>query len=293
MTIRHLKIFAAVADTGGMSNAARALHISQPGISQAISDLERYYGVRLFERLSQKLFLTREGELLLSYSRHILDSFEQMEAAMQHASQKTSLHIGCSVSVGTCLINEILDEAEKRLPNCTFQVTVTNSAQIEQAILDSQVDIGIVEGTIKNENLTAVPICDDELVIVCSQTHPLASCAFVTLAMLQGQNYISRESGSAERNQLEQLFEEQEIKLNRTFCSTSTEAIKNAVICGRGIAIFSRRMVKKEIAEGTLVVLPLQGVNVTRNIHFVIHKNKFLSKELLAVEEICRAYGAH
>ena len=94
MTIRHLKIFAAVADTGGMSKAARALHISQPGISQAISELERYYGVRLFERLSQKLFLTREGELLLSYSRHILDSFEQMEAAMQHASQKTSLHIG-------------------------------------------------------------------------------------------------------------------------------------------------------------------------------------------------------
>ncbi len=293
MTIRHLKIFAEVADTGGMSKAARTLHISQPGISQAISELERYYGVRLFERLSQKLFLTKEGELLLSYSRHILDSFEQMEEAMQHASQRTNLHIGCSVSVGTCLINQILDEAEKRLPNCTFRVTVTNSAQIEQAILDSQVDIGIVEGTIKNENLTAIPVCEDELVIVCSQAHPLATRSLVTLDMLQGQNYISRESGSAERNQLEQLFEEQEVRLNRTFCSTSTEAIKNAVICGRGIAIFSRRMVEKEIAEGTLVVLPLQSINATRNIHFVIHKNKFLSKELLTMKEICREYGEH
>lgn len=293
MTIRHLKIFAEVADAGGMSKAARALHISQPGISQAISELERYYKVRLFERLSQKLFLTKEGKLLLSYSRHILDSFDQMEEAMQHASRKTCLHIGCSVSVGTCLINTILDEAEKQLPNCAFQVTVTNSAQIEQAILDNQVDVGIVEGTIKNENLTAVPVCKDELVIVCGQTHPLSVSAAVTLDMLQGQNYISRESGSTERNQLEQLLEEQEVKLNRTFCSTSTEAIKNAVIFGRGIAIFSRRMVEKEIAEGSLVILPLQNINVTRNIHFVIHKNKFISKEILALEEICGKYGEH
>ena len=74
MTIRHLKIFTAVADYGGMSKAAKMLHISQPSISQAVSELEKHYGVKLFERLSQKIYLTKEGELMLSFSRHILDN---------------------------------------------------------------------------------------------------------------------------------------------------------------------------------------------------------------------------
>lgn len=88
MTIRHLEIFTTVADAGSMSKAAKLLHISQPGISQAVSELERYYSIKLFERLSQKLYLTKEGELLLSFSRHILDSCDKMEEAMHHATQK-------------------------------------------------------------------------------------------------------------------------------------------------------------------------------------------------------------
>ena len=71
MTIRHLKIFTAVADSGGMSKAAKELHISQPSISQAVSELEKYYGVKLFERLSQKIYLTKEGELMLLSLIHI------------------------------------------------------------------------------------------------------------------------------------------------------------------------------------------------------------------------------
>ena len=287
MTIRHLEIFTTVADAGSMSKAAKLLHISQPGISQAVSELERYYSIKLFERLSQKLYLTKEGELLLSFSRHILDSFDKMEEAMHHATQKTSLHIGCSVSVGTCLINEILDEAEKQLPNCSFQVTVTNSTHIEQAILDSQVDVGIVEGTIRNENLIVLPVCEDELVMVCGKDHPLARLGSIAL---QNQDYASRESGSTDRNQFEQLLEEQNIHLNRTFRSTSTDAIKNAVLCGRGIALFSKRMVAREVSDGDMVILPLEGIRVTRNIHFVIHKNKYVSTEIETLQKICSGY---
>ena len=288
MTLRHLQIFITVADMGGMSKAARALHISQPSISQAVSELERYYGVKLFERLSQKIYLTKEGELMLSFSRHILDSFEQMEAAMNQTSGQKELSVGCSVSVGTCLINDLLDEAEKELPNCRFRVIVTNSAEIEQAVLHNQVDMAIVEGVIRNENLLVTPVCEDELVVVCGKRHPLAKETGITLNMLQGQDYASRESGSVERNQFEQLFEERGLRLNRTFCSTSTEAIKNAVICGRGIAIFSKRMISREVAEGSMVILPLEDIRVTRNFNMIIHKNKFLSEELKTMCEICK-----
>lgn len=286
MTIRHLKIFTAVADNGGMSRAAKKLHISQPSISQAIAELEKHYGVKLFERLSQKLYLTKEGELMLSFSRHILDSFEHMEEAMNQAVAMTSLRIGCSVSVGTCLINDILDEAEKRIPECQISVNVTNSSEVEREILHNEVDLGIVEGILESKDLIVTPICKDEMVVVCGKDHRLAKEERVTLEMLRGQAYISRESGSSERNQIEKMLEEHGIQLQRTFCSTNTEAIKNAVIRGRGIAVFSTRMIEAERRNGEIVVLPLREISVTRNINMVIHKNKYLSAEILALQEI-------
>ena len=288
MTIRHLKVFTAVADAGGMSAAAKELHVSQPTVSQAIAELEKYYGVKLFERLSQKLYLTREGELMLSFSRHILDSFDQMEETMNQAVKKSNLRIGCSVTVGTCLINDILDRAGTRMPDIHFSVVVANSSEIERAILNNEVDLGIVEGILKSSELQVTPICEDELVVVCGRNHPLAKGKVVTLDMLAGQDYISRESGSAERNQLEKIFEEQGLKLVRTFCSTNTEAIKNAVIRGRGIAVLSGRMIEKELAAGEIAVLPIEEIKVTRNINLAIHKNKYLSKSIRMMQEIAK-----
>ena len=222
---------------------------------------------------------------MLSFSRHILDSFNQMEEAMDRAVKKENLRIGCSVTVGTCLINDILDQAGIRMPHLSISVVVANSSDIERAILCNEVDIGIVEGILKSSELLITPVCKDELVIVCGSSHPLAKEKTVTPDMLAGQNYISRESGSAGRNQLEKLFEEQGLELVRTFCSTNTEAIKNAVIRGRGIAVLSERMIERERAAGDMVVLPVEGVKVTRNINLAIHKNKYLSKSIKMMQE--------
>ena len=205
---------------------------------------------------------------------------------MNQAVEKSSLRIGCSVSVGTCLIEEILDEAKERIPQCQISVIVTNSSEIEQLILTNEVDVGIVEGILKNKDLVITPVCEDELVLVCNMNHPLAKETMVTLDMLQGQDYASRESGSAERNQYEKLFEDAGLQLNRVFCSTNTEAIKNAVIHGRGIAVFSRRMVKQEVERGNMVVIPVRDITVKRNIDFVMHKNKYMSNEIQMMQKI-------
>lgn len=288
MTLRHIQIFITVAEEGGMSAAAKKLHISQPSVSQAIAELEKYYGIRLFERLSQKLYITREGEWMLSFARHIADSFAQMEEAMNLAAEKEVLRIGCSVTVGTCLINDILDRAKEKMPNLSFRVNVSNSTAIEQAILCNEVDLGIVEGILTSSDLLVTPICDDELVLVCGKNHPLSKEPKVTFAMLEGQEYISRESGSAERNQLERLLDEQGIQFDRTFLSTNTEAIKNAVIRGRGIAVLSKRMILKEVAAGEIVILPLDSVGIIRHFNFVVHKNKYQSKGIRLIKEIAQ-----
>ncbi|MGN0160623.1 MAG: LysR family transcriptional regulator [Lachnospiraceae bacterium] len=289
MTIRHLKIFLTVYESNGMSAAAQKLYVSQPTVSQAVAELEKYYGVRLFERMSQKLYITEAGRKLLPYARHILDSFEKMELEMKDAGEHAILRIGCSVSVGTCMINQILDEAEVRMPELKIYVTVDNSSAIEKKLLSNEVDMGIVEGLIENRDLELTPLWEDELVVVCGRNYHLAGKNKLDFRDLDGENLISRESGSIERNQLELLFEQKDIHFNRCFTCTNTEAIKNAVICGRGIAMLPKRMVQKEYKSGEIVVLPLKETPVKRMIHLVKHKDKFVFEGMRQVMEVCKA----
>ncbi len=289
MTIRHLKIFLTVYECNRMSAAAQKLYVSQPTVSQAVAELEKYYGVRLFERMSQKLYITEAGKKLLPYARHILDSFEKMELEMKDAGEHAILRIGCSVSVGTCMINRILDEAEAKMPELKIFVIVDNSSSIEKKLLANEADMGIVEGVIENRDLELTPLWEDELVVVCGKKYPLSEKKELDLYDLDGENLISRESGSIERNQLELLFEEKNIHFNRCFTCTNTEAIKNAVICGRGIAMLPKRMVQKEYRAGEIVVLPLRETPVKRMIHLVKHKDKFVFEGMRKVMEICKA----
>ena len=290
MTLRHLKIFLCVADCGTMTAAAEKLYISQPTVSQAIAELERYYGVRLFERLSQKLYITEDGKKMLSYARHIIESFDDMESAMKSTKENPHISIGCSVSVGTSLLNKLLDSAEEKLRNCSVNVTVDNTSSVEKMILNNEIDIGIVEGIVINPELVITPVCKDKLVLVCGRNHHLAKEKQLRLSDLEGENFISREKGSADRNQLERLFEEQNISLNRCWNCSNTEAIKNAVIHGRGLAILSTMLTEKECESGDLITLNVSGLPVIRTINLIYHRNKYISPGIQTFIDVCEEY---
>lgn len=288
MTIRHLKIFIAVVEMGKMKLAAEKLYVSQPAISQAIQELENYYNVKLFERLGQKLYLTESGKKLLNYARHLVDSFEHVDLMMKNEGAHPKLRIGASVSVGTYLLNEILDQAEAVMPEAEFQITVHNTSQIEEMIKSSALDIGIVEGVVSCKDLVTTPIGHDELVIIVGKGHPLFEVQSVKLEVLGQETWIGREAGSSNRNQYEQLLMKEYPDLVRKWCCTNTETIKQTVINGRGLAIISNMLIQKEIEEGTLHILQVEDVKVERDIKLIYHKNKFVSSALGTVIEICK-----
>lgn len=290
MTLRHIKIFLCVAESGGMTAAAQKLYVSQPTVSQAISELEKYYGVRLFERLSQKLYITEDGQKMLYYARHIIDTFSDMENVMRETGENPILNIGCSVSVGTYLVNRLLDMAEDRLKQCRVNVTVDNTSRIEKMLLSNELDIGIVEGVVTNPDLVINPVCQDKLVLVCGKCHRLAGKKGLHLSDLEGENFISRENGSTDRNQLERLLDENRITLNRCWHCSNTEAIKNAVMHGRGITAISSMLVEKECAAGELVMLDVEGLPVNRTINLIYHKNKYISPSIGIMLDVCEKY---
>lgn len=287
MTIRHLEIFITVADCGKMSKAAEYLYITQPTVSQAVRELEDYYGARLFERFSRKLFITEEGKNLLSYARHIVDSFRDMERSMKDMGKSGRLRVGASVSVGTCLLGEWLKLFEEKVPGAETLITVCNTSQVEEMVLKSGLDLGIVEGMVESENLVRIPVCEDKLVMVVGKGHPLYGKKQTDISCLYGADYISRESGSAEKNQLEQMLMKEQLHLNKVWSSTNTEAIKNAVTEGRGFAILSDRMVEKEVAEGDMQII-LENKSMRRKIQLIHHKDKFIPETMRKFIAICR-----
>lgn len=290
MTIRHLEIFVAVADCGKMSLAAEKLFISQPSVSQAISDIESYYGVKLFERLSKKLYITEDGENLLKYARHIVNTFKDMDSEMKHKNKEVCLKIGGTVTVGTCILCPLIKIFERKNPGVSAKVTINNTSEIEKMLLNSSLDIAIIEGEILNKDIIKVPVYQDELVLICSAHHPFAKMDKVSLEQLNNHDFIAREQGSRDRNIFEQFLREKGISVNVKWTSTNTEAIKNAVVAGQGIAVLSSAMIIKELYHGTLKVISLDEIQIKRDICMVYHKDKFISEIMQKFIEVCTTY---
>lgn len=286
MTLRVLKIFIAVAEEQNMHRAAERLYVSQPSISQAISDLEKEYHVKLFERISQRLYLTDIGKELLTYAYRVVRAYEEMENMLLTKGQFKQIKIGTSVSVGTCLLYELLDQMKQKHPEVEVSVIVNNTGHIERLLLESQIDVGIVEGKIVASELCCHDMCEDELILVSSPSHPFAHTA-CTIQDLQGEVFISREKGSYDRNQFEKYLLDHQISIQKRWICSNTEAIKNAVIHGYGLAILSRMVVQTELLQGILSEIHLQNVSIKRNIQFVYHKDKQVTDEMIWFAHAC------
>ena len=287
MTIRHLQIFVAVADCGKMRAAAERLHISQPSVSQAVRELESYYNIKLFERLSQRIYITETGKKLLPYARHIIDSFETMEGFINDTSAGNVIRVGGSVSVGTRLLPPMIKSLENEVPDVDVCVIVDNTAAIEGKIQRSELDIAVVEGSVRSDELVKKDIYDDELVLVVGPEHELFNHPGIKLKELTKHALISRESGSVERNQFEQFLLEHDIKMKNKWSCSNTETIKKAVLNGEGIAILSRMVIEKEIAAGEVRVLNVENTRMKRKIKLIYHKNKYISQSMKQFIDIC------
>lgn len=290
MTIRHLKVFLAVAETGKMSAAADQLFIAQPSVSQAIADIEKYYNVRLFERISRKLYITPAGEQLLDYARHIVALFDEMELEMKYSAEHTTLKIGGTVTVGTTILSELVSRFEAENPPVTLTVLVDNTPVIESMILKSDLDLGIVEGEVSSEDLIQIPAVEDEMVLICGPGHPFSGRKTVSLDELQGQYFVIREKGSRARSFFEKILDKEGVEIVEKWTCTNTEAIKNAVMGGQGLAVLSKRLVERDFEQGRLCILSIQGIRLLRNFTLIYHKNKFLSPPLKAFVQACEEY---
>lgn len=280
MTIRHLEIFIAVADCGTMRAAAASLYISQPSVSQAIRELEEYYDIRLFERLNQRIYITDCGKKLLAYARHIVASVEECELALKNEKEHPVIRIGSSVSVGTVLLEDYLKRFEQIQPDADVRITINNTTEIEKKILSNELDLAIVEGSVQSEEVNTIVVDHDELFMVVGRPHPFYKNPKISLQMLDKQALISREEGSMDRNQFEQVLKDADVHMVKKWSCTNIQAIINSVEEGRGIGILSNLLIGEELKKDNLRILEVDDIHITRQIRLIYHKNKYLTSAM-------------
>ena len=291
MNIRALKIFLAVVDNQTMNAASRKLNLSQPTISQTICEMEHYYGVKLFDRLSRHLYLTPVGEQLLPYARYIVSSFDDMELFLKNSSANPTLRIGSTDVFSTYYLSGILFQMKKTHPDFTINITVTNTPTIESKLLNSELDMGIVEGIISHPDIITEHLTSDQISLICGRTHPFYGKT-IHFQDLDGCDLISREDTSFLRKRFQSIAQERGISYHELWKCNASEAIKSAVVAGLGIGIISTVMIEKELADGSLYAIPILDFDFKREIYLVWHKNKFLSQGLKLFVQTCRQYVA-
>lgn len=288
MTIRHLRIFIAVADSGKMSIAASRFFISQPTVSQAIKELEEYYGVLLFERLCKKLYITEGGKKLLSAARQVVSQFDDLEEKMFAVNAKKNIRIGATVTVGNCLLDNVINNFKKNNLNVETYSYVNNTKIIEEKLLRSDLDIGIVEGKVKSSDLISIPAVDDYLVLVCSTKHPFVKKKKIKLKELSNVNFAMREKGSGTRELFERYMASHGVSIKTMWEGNCPGAIKRAVIENEYLAVISIRLVEEEIKSGKIHVIQNSECAWDRHFSIVYHKNKFISEEMKSLMEIVK-----
>ncbi len=284
MTLRHLQIFLAVVDAGNMTRASEALFIAQPTVSLAIAELEKHYGVKLFDRLSRRLYLTGPGKVLLGYARHVINLLGEMDQAIEVESGSGSLRIGATLTIGTCLLPGFLTSFSDQYPQVRVEASIRNTRDIEQLVIRNELDLALVEGSITSKDILAQPFMVDHLVLACGLKHPFFSIDRpIPLHALDDQSFIVREQGSGTRELFEHTMALQQIPWKIAWEAINSDAMVQAALNGLGIAVLSSRLITAPLHSGALRAIQVEGLDLVRAFSLVHHKNKYLTPAMQAL----------
>jgi DNA-binding transcriptional LysR family regulator len=270
-----------------MTSAATTLFMSQSAVSQAISDLEKYYGVRLFERLSKKIYLTEAGEKLLSYARHMIRMNAEVENEMRSLQKNGSIRIGASVTVGACVLPKLVSRFKSTNLNTHIEVFEDNTEKIETMLLHDEIDIGLVEGEITSSDIINEPFMDDELVLICGVNHPFSKLQMIELYELEQEEFIIREKGSGTRKTFEDAMTMAHITWKTAWTCNNADTIKMAVAEGLGVSVISKRAVENEVSSGILCQKEIKNIEFKRNFKIIYHKNKYFTEQMKHFIDLC------
>ncbi len=284
LTLRQLRIFQAIVQTGSTSAAGDAVSLTQSAASAALSELESLLGTRVFDRVGKRLVLNDNGRTLSVQARWLLDGAAQVErqfSVAPGAACAGPLRIGASTTIGNYLMPRLLADYRGHADISEVDIRIGNTGEIVQGVARFELDAGFIEGPSHDPHLTALPWIRDELVLIAGADHPLARHpGRVPVAALREAVWLLREPGSGTREVVENMLRPHLHSMTSGISFGDSEAIKRATAHGLGISCLSRWVVQDMLRHGELAELKTTLPALSRLFYIVRHPHKFISRNL-------------
>lgn len=290
ITFRQLEIFIAVAETQQVTRASKKLLLTQSAVSMALGELENQLGGPLFDRHGRSLLLNDRGRYLLPLSKNILHQVANIETALTEQQNMVAgvLEIVASSTIGNYVLPYLIGTFMRLYPEAHINMLVVNTMSAEKLVATGQADLGFVEGDINVDSLVATPWFEDELGIVVNPSHQLAKRdSFIIPDDLKSTSWVMREEGSGTAEIFTKKLGRYASQLKIVTKTGHTEAIKKAVESGVGAACLSMLTVSREAEEGWLKLLPIEGIDMSRQLWIIQHKDKVITRLMSEFLHFC------
>lgn len=293
-TLRQLKAFETVARHLSFSRAAAELHLTQPAVSTQIRMLEGHAGMPLFEQLGKKTYLTQAGTELLHYTHAIIRQFDEAEAAMAQCRGIAGGRLNVAViSAGDYFFPQLMVAFARLHPGVQLNLTVHNREELLGELVANRTDLAVMvrppaaESDTRHDAFAPHPY-----VIVAPADHALAGQARIAMPDLLRHPFVVRERGSDTWHSMADAFGAHLGAVQVAMEIRSTETIKQAVIAGLGLGFLSAHTIARELKDGSLAVLPVDGFPLMLHWYVVQRREKRLPPVARAFHQFLLDEGA-
>ena len=278
ITFRQLRLFLATAETGSVSAAARAMHVTQPTASMQLREITESVGLPLYDIIGRQLHLTDAGRQLAQTARSIVDEWENFEQSIHAMQGLTQGRLRVAVvSTAKYFIPRLLGSFCESHPHIDISLEVLNRDGVVQRLRENRDDLYVMTTPPSDMDLQDQVFLANPLVTIAPRGHALSARQRIALSALKNERFLLREKGSGTRLATDRYFAEQSFDPASRLELGSNEAIKEAVAGHLGVAVISRHAIKAMDLKKDLCVLPVAGTPIASQWHVVYPKAKQIS----------------
>ena len=273
----RLQVFYTVAKRLNFTKASAELYISQPAVTKHIKELEAQFKVSLFERSGNKrILLTPAGEMLLQYAERLLEIYRELDYDMNLLVKQHSgvLRIGASTTVAQYIIPPILAQYHKKFKDIKVLLITGNTEEIELALLNKEIEFGIIEGISRNPQIRYEEYLNDELVLVSALNNPIIKKDVIKPEELPNYPLLLREPGSGTLDVIAHALKPHNLKLSDLQIEMQlggTESIKSYLLHSNCLAFLSIHSILKELKNNECRIIDVKGLTIERPFNFIQH----------------------
>lgn len=276
MTIRDLEIFIEVVRAKNMSNAAKNLKISQPTVSHAISQIENEYNVKLFDRVSKKLYITDVGLRLYDFALNILEQFEDTVIFLQSSSTAHNINLGVSSNFSSQFLLEIIDDYEKKKEDVSLRVYVDSRERIIEKLNSGIINLAIIDGDAGIEDNSAESFFEDEIFVISSKDSDIKDKEVLDAEDLKNKKFVFGDLDDNSKKMLLNFLRERGIPIDLKFICQNKDMVLNIVKNSDALSIGASSSFKNE----DVIEHRLEDLSIKRTYYLVYHNDAFLKKDM-------------